>query len=378
MTSRVAMVVIILLPLLTSGCGSPEDLPEVRLEQAVLLQERGEFEKAIRVYTSLDSELGQLADLDHNRGYCYEQLGLIERAVENYERCLTKDPQHLSALNNLAAILARQKKYNEAADLFTRIVQRDPTNVLALRNRGLCYFDAGRSEDALVYYNAALSISPDDSQTLFQRGNLRVRREELDLAIADYSAAIQSNTDFAHAWLNRGLAHQQLNHIEESHRDLQRASELDSGIVLAGMSLINDGPDRRTTEISVVPAPEWKLVREAAIRQLNSMEFEDLRILGELKGEYSAIIEGTRNGATRQIWVCLHRLPTAVFPIVAPASETSLLVFKSMSESESGLAVTSWREAWDPRQAILPAATVRIDLAEQPIELQLIPQAVEE
>ena len=376
MNSRAAAAFATLLAILTTGCGSPSDLPEVRLERAVLLQERGEYEEAIRVYTSLADELSSLADLDHNRGYCYEQLGLTAKAIENYQRCLTKDPQHVSALNNLAAILARQENYDEAAELFTRILRYQPDTVLALRNRGLSYSDGGRRDDALTDYNAALKLAPEDPQVLFQRGNLYVLRQEPELAIADYSAAIQSDSGFAHAWLNRGLAHHQLDHDEEARRDLQRASELDSNIVLAGMNWFEQQAEE-IREIAPVGGPDWNTVHSSALLELQALGYKEIRIIRALEDELSAVFHGTRNGTTSQIWVCVQHSPTAVFPVVELAPVTSLLVLEADSKAAGGLTVASWRDTWDPGSSAIPADVIRVDLAEPHTELQLVPQSVD-
>lgn len=383
MTSNRVVAAIVLLINLT-GCESPSQNPEVRLERAILLQERGEFEAAILAYTKLESELKELPDLFHNRGYCYEQLQLTEKAVQNYRLCLERQPNHISALNNLAAILARQQEFKESVSLFSRILELDADNVLALRNRGLCHFEAGRPEQALQDYDRVLQLDPIDPQALFQRGNVHSRSGRLPSAVNDYTAAVTSSPRFAQAWLNRGLALHQLGDIDGARRDLRQARDLDKNIILAGIEWLEDASEQEPQEVTLqldvepVPVPSWEATLNFAVQQLHERGYRQLQIDAALPDQLSAVLTADLQGVEYQVWVCLKRATVVTFPAVPPARHCALMILGPPSNKGAGPAVLDYRDPWEPSEAVIAPQTIEVDLAREESPPQLIPQLLDE
>jgi tetratricopeptide (TPR) repeat protein len=59
-----------------------------------------------------------------NAGYDLLEQGKIDQAQKIYEAVLQKDPGNPLALNNLAAIMVKQCKYDQALDLLNRALVR--------------------------------------------------------------------------------------------------------------------------------------------------------------------------------------------------------------------------------------------------------------
>ena len=167
---------------MVSGCSVNSDSPEVILEKANIMSDRGRYEDAIPLYTQAAKGFPDRAHIYYRRGVCYENLqqpDLLPRALEDYSKCLESQPSHLDSLNNMGVVLAKLERYEDAAEAFTGLIRQQPDNVLALRNRGLCHHDLGNFDEALADYTATVTLAPQEAENWFQRGNVYLQQGQL-------------------------------------------------------------------------------------------------------------------------------------------------------------------------------------------------------
>ena len=71
-------------------------------------------------------------------GYCYDMLEKYVEAEFTYQKCLSLNPNHELALNNLGAIYHNHiKDYQKAIIQYNKTLTLNPTYTLAYNNRGL-------------------------------------------------------------------------------------------------------------------------------------------------------------------------------------------------------------------------------------------------
>ncbi len=58
----------------------------------------------------------------------------MEPAIEAHQRALELDPENIHFRNDLATLLTRQKRFDEAIPLYRLIIDRDPTAEVPRRN----------------------------------------------------------------------------------------------------------------------------------------------------------------------------------------------------------------------------------------------------
>lgn len=273
--------ILCLLLLLISGCMASTETPEVLLERANMLQSRGEFEEAIRIYGRVLNHHPDDADVCFQRGICYERVNLPERAIEDYQRCLEIVPAHVDALNNSGVILARIGRHEEAVTRFSELISLTPGSVLAWRNRGLCFHDLEQTERALADYNHGLSIEPNDVETLFQRGNLFLDTGQFAEAESDYTSAIDAAPDYAGAWMNRGVARFRLGMAAEAMEDLQHARELDNNIVIPDLDwlLAQQAVNVTAAKPILEPVSVWSEALQFAVDHLSGTGYANIETI---------------------------------------------------------------------------------------------------
>ena len=90
-----------------------------------------EASEAARGALDLDSSY---ASAHYIQGKSLAEQGFVEPAIEAYTKALKLDPESGQIGNDLATLLARLKRFDEAIPLYRSIVNRDPTDEIARRN----------------------------------------------------------------------------------------------------------------------------------------------------------------------------------------------------------------------------------------------------
>ena len=89
-----------------------------------------------------------------------DRVGRLDEAVAEYERALDRNPNHVGALNNLGVALARQGRLVPATRRLERAVAVDPDHADAQANLGALYLARGEREAAGRAFREALELAP--------------------------------------------------------------------------------------------------------------------------------------------------------------------------------------------------------------------------
>ena len=108
-------------------------------------------------------------------GLALDGAGRRSEAVVEYRRALDRDPNHLSALNNLGVALASQGRLDEAGRHFERVLAVDPGDADAYANLGLVLAARGARDLAASAFRDALRLEPDHAGARAGLGDLGVR-----------------------------------------------------------------------------------------------------------------------------------------------------------------------------------------------------------
>src|SRR6185436_20678303 len=92
---------------------------------------------------------------------------------------------------------------------------------------GQAYLRRGEVPAALAAFDRAVEADPIDSDFRFLRANARVASGNLRGAIDDLTTAIEINPEFHAAWHNRGMAHADLEELQDALADFTEAIRLD-------------------------------------------------------------------------------------------------------------------------------------------------------
>jgi tetratricopeptide (TPR) repeat protein/TolB-like protein len=154
------------------------------------LRSLGMLERAAEYYTRVIQAGGTTGDLYLLRGYTYEQLGLFESALADYERMIELDPGDVMARCHRTRALILMKRPEAAEDELAVAGTMAPGNPYVGLVRALAAAAAGDRKAALAGIEAARDPSRPSRGTYF-RSRVYAALGMLDEAVA----AIQSGID---------------------------------------------------------------------------------------------------------------------------------------------------------------------------------------
>jgi tetratricopeptide (TPR) repeat protein len=118
-------------------------------------------EKEISIYKQLLDKYPKEILAQWTLGFRYDQKGMFQEAMEEYEKTLELDPSYKWALNDMGMIYSGQGEYEQALEYFDKQVSLYPDDPNALNTRGATYVRMGRIDEAIADNKRALEIRPD-------------------------------------------------------------------------------------------------------------------------------------------------------------------------------------------------------------------------
>lgn len=132
------------------------------LVEAELLVDAGRLQDALTVHDLALQEFPDDADLLYARAMVAEKLDRLDLLEADLRAILSRDPDHVQALNALGFTLAdRTDRYQEAHDLIVRALAQRPDDYYIQDSMGWVLFRLGRLPEALEHLRRAAAQSDD-------------------------------------------------------------------------------------------------------------------------------------------------------------------------------------------------------------------------
>jgi len=114
------------------------------------------------------------------------------RALNVLNEGVSAHPRSAPLLNNLAAVLERRGRVDDARAMAERGVLEDATLAQLHKNLGDLHYRTGRYDEALESYLRATRAAPDLGGDVYLKlGNIRLKRHERDEAVRCWERALE-------------------------------------------------------------------------------------------------------------------------------------------------------------------------------------------
>jgi tetratricopeptide (TPR) repeat protein len=192
-----------------------------------------------------------------------EPVGFISRLLMRKAKERLFSPQEW--FQQGYSIMHSSGDYENAIKAFSSCIQMDPSNARAFLNRGISYECINNIKAAFADYGIAIKLRPEDGKAYYIRGMLLWRvgdamaisdlekaaecgykpakdflskktsqkssQENIDQslkkeAIRIFTESIRLDPSNASAYLNRGMAYERINHMQQAIADYSKAIEL--------------------------------------------------------------------------------------------------------------------------------------------------------
>jgi tetratricopeptide (TPR) repeat protein len=221
MLKRIAIVA--LLGFIAAGCGGKAheknpngDLTAVDSRDAQALNsERSKFE------TSEDPPIN--AETYFAAGQLAEAQDSPQRAIQQYQLALKKDPNHQQALFRLGSVYATCKMWPEALATWKQYMKVTKQSPQSYANLGYCQELAGKPQDAEATYKAGIAKAPTDGGIRVNYGLLLARQGRIDEATQQLGKALKPGE----VHYNLGSVYEQQGDFAKATAEYQTAIKLD-------------------------------------------------------------------------------------------------------------------------------------------------------
>jgi len=134
------------------------------LLEAIRFFDESKYQKAISIFEKLKATRPSKHDLSIIclfSALCYEEWGLINDAIKEYDQALVNDPHNATALSNLGILYSNNNEYHKAVECYEKAIETDPNNHFAYNNLAQLYYRSGEYEGAVEYSLKALTLCPN-------------------------------------------------------------------------------------------------------------------------------------------------------------------------------------------------------------------------
>ncbi|WP_295137252.1 tetratricopeptide repeat protein [uncultured Reyranella sp.] len=167
-----------------------------------------------------------LATAYKNRGDAYDDKGLFEQALEDYDRAVRTNPLDAEAFNSRGATYIALERYERAIEDFDQAVRLNPSSAVTLGNRCFARAVLGELEQALSDCNEALRLKQKYPGAYASRAIAYLKLKRYDDAIADYTMLIKSQPDNPYALFGRGVARRMKGDVGGGDGDVAAAASI--------------------------------------------------------------------------------------------------------------------------------------------------------
>lgn len=224
--------------LLLAACGKDNKM----FKQAQLAASKGNFTKAIQIYSRIIKENPNHYAALVNRGVLWERLPVKDAkeraknrayAEADYLRAIEVNSAVAEPYNNLGALYVDTGRNGDAIIYLSEAVDRSPQYFTALMNRAIAYYRQGRTNAALQDFNSALKLRDDEPLLFLNRGLAYFDSGMFDAALDDFSYLIYLRPDDARAYLERARVFMKMGYPANAYGDLEEAVAIKPTYALA-------------------------------------------------------------------------------------------------------------------------------------------------
>jgi len=175
---------------------------EARLLYGRLLIAENKPRDAIDVLVAAGADVANHAPTYFELGRAYLQIGEPGSAETVFANLIAIGHDQGAASNNLGVALARQDRFDDAAEAFLRATNKDPTVAVYAFNQAFCLWRSGDDAESMRVLKSAHKRAPYDGELQFLRWKVAAYRSEDDEARYARTAALVLSPQLLNVDLN--------------------------------------------------------------------------------------------------------------------------------------------------------------------------------
>lgn len=206
----------------------------------VLYSKMGQEEKAIECYNKLISKNQANSRTWHNLAISYKRKNQIDKARECLETAIEINPQNVLSYRALADIYFISKNMEKAKEYSQLAIYKEEDDQHSWDLLAKILDKMGKYRESIQALEKAVELNPEESRYYYTLGYLYNKVGEFENSIMYYSQAIEKNPEYVEAYINRGACYyNQKNNYGAALKDFETALSINPSHALAKVCLGN-------------------------------------------------------------------------------------------------------------------------------------------
>ncbi len=204
-----------------------------------LQTDKPDNDKVVALLEQVVEQEPNFAEAHYNLGVVYSNRMRYEDAVEHLETARDIEPEELNHTVALAQAYAVTEQYGRALTLFEEVVARQPNNLTAKNNLAVLALKEGDDEKALKFVREVLREDYENVGAFNTLGLIQKKRENMSLAKFAFGEALELSKDDPDPDVhnNLGLVFMMEDDIPKAVTQFEKANEADPNYLESRLNL---------------------------------------------------------------------------------------------------------------------------------------------
>ena len=219
------------------------------IDKAINLSQKGNFNKAKRIYEEILREKPELAEIHYNLGIILKILNNLKEAEKSFDKAISLKKNFINAYYQMGNTKYKLNKFDESEIHYKKAISLNSKFIEAYINLSRAQRELGRLKEAEENARIALKLNPTFAESnnqlsliLFDRGRLSddlksKNLEKLNEGKKIVEKAMDLDPKNAISQLNYGLILQELGDLRKAKEALEKSLTIDPDLYLAKYNL---------------------------------------------------------------------------------------------------------------------------------------------
>ena len=219
------------------------------IDKAINLSQKGNFNKAKRIYEEILREKPELAEIHYNLGIIQKILNNLKEAEKSFDKAISLKKDFINAYYQMGNTKYKLNKFDESEIHYKKAISLNAKFIEAYINLSRAQRELGRLKEAEENARIALKLNPTFAESnnqlsliLFDRGRLSddlksKNLEKLNEGKKIVEKAMDLDPKNAISQLNYGLILQELGDLSKAKEALEKSLTIDPDLYLAKYNL---------------------------------------------------------------------------------------------------------------------------------------------
>lgn len=166
------------------------------------------------------------AQVHHNLGVAYQNIGKDEAGVEAYKKAIELEPDFVESYGNLGVVYKDRGRLQEALALFKKAIELNGNYAESYNNAAIVYRQMGMFKEAIDFYQQAIALNPDYAAAYYNLALLYTQLGRSREAVGAFSKVLEINPDFVEAYNNLAIVYSRIGDNQKAAVLLKKAITL--------------------------------------------------------------------------------------------------------------------------------------------------------